>query len=95
VTEEETAVRARITGRVQGVFFRAWTDRTAKELGLKGFVRNRRDGSVEALFAGPAAQVNEMLTRCRSGPPDARVEHVETETASGTVPDRFEVKPTV
>lgn len=92
---EEKAVRVRITGRVQGVFYRAWTEEQARRLGLKGFVRNRRDGSVEALFAGPADAVEEMVAHCRSGPRGARVERVEAEPAEGRVPDRFEVKPTV
>jgi acylphosphatase len=71
------AVCARITGRVQGVWFRAWTMDNAGELGLSGWVRNRRDGSVEALFAGEAKDVDEMLRRCHDGPPQAQVDAVE------------------
>ncbi|CAN4117108.1 unnamed protein product [Withania somnifera] len=66
-------VRAVIKGRVQGVFYRDWTVENAKELGLKGWVRNRRDGSVEALFSGSPEKVQEMEQRCRRGPPDAIV----------------------
>ena len=67
------SVRVRIEGRVQGVGYRYWTEGVAADLGLTGWVRNRRDGSVEALFAGPAADVRQMLDRCREGPPASRV----------------------
>ncbi|XP_042475288.1 uncharacterized protein LOC122057303 [Macadamia integrifolia] len=66
-------VRAMIKGRVQGVFYRNWTVENAKQLGLRGWVRNKRDGSVEALFSGHPDSVNEMEQRCRRGPPDAMV----------------------
>jgi acylphosphatase len=89
------AIRARITGRVQGVWFRKWTEREANTLGLHGWVRNREDGSVEALFCGPAGQVDQMLDLCQSGPANAVVDHIETATAKGIAPKRFEVKPTV
>ena len=67
------SVRVRIEGRVQGVGYRYWTEGVAADLGLTGWVRNRRDGSVEALFAGPADDVRQMLDRCREGPPASRV----------------------
>jgi len=66
-------VRARINGRVQGVWFRAWTAETAQSLGLCGWVRNRRDGSVEAVISGAAASVDAMIAACHDGPPLARV----------------------
>nr|XP_043612660.1 acylphosphatase [Erigeron canadensis] len=66
-------VKVMIKGRVQGVFYRDWTVQNANELGLKGWVRNRRDGSVEALFSGAADKVGEMQERCRRGPPSAMV----------------------
>ena len=69
----------RIEGRVQGVGFRDWIRREAERLGLQGWVRNRRDGSVEALVAGQEAAVQALLTACRRGPPQARVERI-TET---------------
>lgn len=62
-----------IRGRVQGVGFRAWTEMTAAEQRLEGWVRNRRDGSVEALFAGPEEAVLTMIDLCRAGPPGARI----------------------
>ena len=68
----------RITGRVQGVSFRAWTREEAERRGLGGWVRNREDGSVEARFSGPAGTVDEMIALCREGPMVARVDSVET-----------------
>jgi acylphosphatase len=69
--------RVAICGRVQRVGFRAWTEYTALERGLEGWVRNRPDGSVEAVFAGPAATVEAMLEACRRGPPGARVDRID------------------
>jgi acylphosphatase len=68
-----------ITGRVQGVGYRAWVEHRARVHDLEGWVRNRRDGSVEALFAGPADAVSEMVAVCRRGPSSARVDHVVDE----------------
>jgi acylphosphatase len=87
-------VTIRIEGRVQGVFYRAWTERNALALGLEGSVRNRRDGSVEAVFSGPAAKVDEMLKRLRQGPPDAQVTGVVVMHEGGSVPRGFKVLPT-
>ncbi|GFY93319.1 hypothetical protein Acr_08g0017150 [Actinidia rufa] len=70
-------VRVVVKGRVQGVFYRNWTIENAKGLGLKGWVRNRRDGSVEALFSGSPDKVQEMEQLCRRGPPDAMVTALE------------------
>lgn len=69
-------VHVLITGTVQGVWFRAWTVQEAQARGLDGWVRNRRDGRVEAVFAGPMARVDDMLAACRNGPPAAEVEDV-------------------
>jgi acylphosphatase len=66
-----------IRGEVQGVGYRAWVEQQANARKLEGWVRNRTDNSVEALFAGPADAVSDMIARCRSGPPLARVEAVE------------------
>lgn len=73
----DRAVHVRVIGRVQGVFYRAWTGQTARALGLAGWVRNRGDGSVEAVFSGPAKAVAAMIEKCQQGPPAARVEKVE------------------
>jgi acylphosphatase len=70
-------VRLVIRGRVQGVGFRAWAEVTALEHGLEGWVRNRRDGSVEALFAGPEEVALTMVEACRQGSPGSRVEAVD------------------
>lgn len=69
-------VRIIVVGRVQGVGFRAWVEREAVARGLSGWVRNRRDGSVEALFSGEAMVVDAMAEACRSGPRMALVEKV-------------------
>lgn len=65
-----------IRGRVQGVGYRAWTEVTAVERGIEGWVRNRRDGSVEAVFTGAEQAVADMIEACRRGPPGARVESI-------------------
>ena len=77
----QAILQVTIRGRVQGVGYRAWVEHRAKRAGLEGWVRNRTDGSVEALFAGPAKIVAEMVALCRHGPPSARVETVLRETA--------------
>ncbi len=87
-------VRVRIEGGVQGVGYRYWTERVAAELGLTGWVRNRRDGSVEALFAGTADDVAQMLERCKDGPRAARVTAVEIVEEGGEAPNGFSVLPT-
>jgi acylphosphatase len=74
--------RLLIHGEVQGVGFRAWTEAMADRHGLQGWVRNRRDGSVEALFAGPQDLVLAMIESCRDGPPGARVESIDQREAS-------------
>lgn len=72
----DVAVHCIITGRVQGVWYRAWTEKEAVGLGLDGWVRNLPDGSVEALFSGPDSVVRDMIGRCRSGPPLADVDNI-------------------
>lgn len=79
---EPVAVRLRIRGRVQGVWYRGWMVDEARILGLAGWVRNRRDGSVEALIVGPEPALREMIAKCRQGPRSARVEDIEQ-----TIPD--------
>ena len=74
--------RVTIRGRVQGVGFRAWTEHEARRRAVEGWARNRRDGSVEALFAGPAETVADMIEACRRGPPMSRVDALETHDAS-------------
>ena len=75
------SVHVRIGGRVQGVGYRAWTVDEAQRRGLSGWVRNRADGDVEAVFSGPAATVDDMIAACRRGPFSARVDHVMIDVA--------------
>jgi acylphosphatase len=70
-------VHVYVSGKVQGVFFRAETQKTATNLHLTGWVRNMEDGRVEAVFAGEDRDIDKMLVWCHSGPPFARVERVE------------------
>ncbi|MFZ5737782.1 MAG: acylphosphatase [Pseudomonadota bacterium] len=76
-----------IRGRVQGVGYRVWLGHAAEAVGLHGWVRNRRDGSVEAVLAGRDEVVSEMIERCRRGPSAARVEAVIAEPAAPDVLD--------
>jgi acylphosphatase len=88
------SVRLRIEGLVQGVWFRAWTEREAKARGLDGWVRNRDDGSVEAALAGPAPLVDEMIALCWHGPRAARVSNVDTSPEIEAVSPGFRQQPT-
>lgn len=86
---EHIRMLVRIEGRVQGVWYRGWTVRTAGRLGLDGWVRNQSDGSVEAVFAGPVANVEAMIKRCRRGPPAAAVTAVYPSPYEGEVEPGF------
>jgi acylphosphatase len=89
-----------VRGRVQGVGYRAFVEDEAHQRGLQGWVRNRRDGSVEAVFAGPAAEVAAAIEACRRGPFSARVsgldqrEGAEADLVARDEPG-FSVLPTV
>jgi acylphosphatase len=85
----------RIEGLVQGVGFRAWVEQTAIGLGLDGWVRNRRDGGVEAVFAGCPEAVDEIVSLCHRGPRAARVRMVKVLEEPDSAPEGFEVLPTV
>jgi acylphosphatase len=84
-----------ISGRVQGVWYRGWTQERALGLGLDGWVRNRRDGGVEAVFSGPGEAVAEMIRACADGPPAAAVREVKIVDEGGGVAAGFELRPTV
>ena len=73
---EKVRARVIIEGRVQGVFFRAHTEEMAQGLGINGWVRNRRDRTVEALFEGDRDQVDRIIAWCHHGPPEAQVTRV-------------------
>ena len=87
-------LRARVQGRVQGVYFRAHTQRQARQLGLSGYVLNLSDGAVEVIAEGEQGELETLLVWLHRGPPDARVASVQPEwgPASGTY-QSFEVRP--
>ncbi|BBN18832.1 acylphosphatase [Marchantia polymorpha subsp. ruderalis] len=89
------SVMVRIKGKVQGVFYRNWTVETAKQLGVDGWVRNNKDGSVEAVFSGKSAAVDSLLEKCEAGPPAAKVSNVEATPYKEDVPKGFERRPTI
>ncbi|MFC4667658.1 acylphosphatase [Seohaeicola nanhaiensis] len=89
----EVVLRVRVTGRVQGVWFRAWTRREAERLGLRGWVRNAPDGSVEALLAGRGELVADMVRLMHHGPERAAVAAVTTAPSEEAVPEGFAVEP--
>ncbi|MDZ5647650.1 acylphosphatase [Nitrospirillum sp. BR 11828] len=92
---DRVATHVILHGRVQGVFYRNWTVEQALELGLDGWVRNRNDGTVEALFAGPSAAVADMVSRCRQGPTHAVVTDVVTTPGTDPGATGFHKLPTV
>lgn len=87
-------LQVRITGLVQGVGYRAWTEQAARQRGLSGWVRNRRDGSVEALISGPDDKVAEMLGYFWQGPTASRVARVDAEPAGAPMQLGFRTLPT-
>lgn len=87
------AVRLVVSGRVQGVGFRYFVRGEARALGLSGFVRNLRDGRVEAVCSGSTDKVDLLNAACRRGPPGSRVDGVEVSEASGDMlPNPFEIR---
>ena len=80
-SEEREIKRLMIRGTVQGIGFRVWVEREALALGLKGWVRNRVDGSVEMVLAGAPDQIAAMIERCRKGPPLSKVESIDISDA--------------
>jgi acylphosphatase len=85
----ERRLKVVITGRVQGVWFRGWMTEQADARGLDGWVRNCSDGSVEAVFSGPAILVDEMIAACWRGPPLARVAEIVVEAWPDSVDGGF------
>lgn len=92
MSEEESAIRAVVSGRVQGVFFRDATVRRARELGLLGWVRNADDGTVLVHAEGPEPALRELVEFLGEGPPRARVEAVETESVKVEGHEQFAVR---
>ena len=95
MSQERIARRIHVKGKVQGVWFRGWTVEQATELGLDGWVRNRHDGSVEAIASGPAVKVEELIARCHHGSPASQVDKVIVEHTPGVIAGGFTQKPTV
>jgi len=89
------AVRLRVTGRVQGVGYRMWAEQTGDRLGLRGWVRNRADGSVEVLAIGAGETVAALVEACRRGPRAAAVTGVEAVEAEDDGSAGFTTRPTV
>ena len=89
------ARRCYISGRVQGVFYRGWMVEQARALGLHGWVRNRTDGSVEAVVIGTSEAVETIIARCQRGPSAARVEHIAVDDAAPENLEGFEQRPTI
>ena len=85
-------VRVTVSGRVQGVFFRVTCAERAREAGVAGWVRNRSDGSVEAVFEGHDGDVAELVSWCREGPPMAGVTHVDEEELEPTGEQGFTLR---
>ncbi|MDZ7642604.1 MAG: acylphosphatase [Desulfurivibrio sp.] len=93
MTKPASKIRLKIEGRVQGVFFRDYTKQEADRLGLDGWVRNLPDGAVEALFAGPAEQVQAAVAWCHKGSPQARVSKItELPPPEEPLPPGFQVR---
>jgi len=88
----QVAHHVRVTGRVQGVFFRAWAQGEARELGISGWIRNCADGSVEAHLEGEEHDVTRMIERLRRGPSSAQVDEVTVEEAPAQGLGRFELR---
>ena len=84
-----------ISGRVQGVSYRAWTVDTARLMGISGWVRNLRNGNVEALFHGNTHELDRIFELCKSGPTSARVAAIEVTASHEIPPEGFIAKPTV
>jgi len=95
MADEVVAKRLRIHGRVQGVWYRGWMVQEAIRLGLAGWVRNRRDGTVEAVISGPDERVREMERRCHQGPPSAEVGRIETSPEPAPPDSGFRQRPTM
>jgi len=87
-------IRVIISGRVQGVGYRAWTVKKASDMGIAGWVRNRSDGTVEAVFYGDEGKVMAMIEACKDGPMIARVNRIESFAHNEPVTDKgFTAKP--
>ena len=89
-----TRLIARVEGRVQGVGFRMFVRERAEALGLSGWVRNRKDGSVEACVCGPETAIERIVAWAHKGPPAARVSSVSVSDSDEAAAEHFEIRPT-
>ena len=87
--------RLLISGKVQGVFYRHWTETTARSLGLEGWVRNLRSGEVEIHVSGADDKVDEMIRRCWDGPPHAQVNDIQVDDVEPEAIQGFSARATV
>lgn len=94
MSDGRICLHIRITGRVQGVAYRAWAQAEAEALGLSGWVRNCRDGAVEAVICGPREAVQAMIEACRAGPRLADVDDVLVLGEAAPVSGEFTIAPT-
>mgnify|MGYP006284108861 CR=1 FL=1 len=85
-------VHVKVSGRVQGVWFRANTKQKAEMLGVTGWIKNTSDGCVEAIFEGDEKLVDEMIDWCNRGPPLAKVKNVDVKSQNIVGFDKFEIK---
>jgi acylphosphatase len=92
--DDPRTVRVRIEGHVQGVGYRYWVEQAAVGLALSGWVRNRRDGSVEAVFSGAPPNVAQMIEHCRKGPRAAAVRSVDVQEETAPPAPGFTTLPT-
>jgi acylphosphatase len=92
MTDDRVRAHVHVSGTVQGVYFRATTRDTAREHGVDGWVKNRPDGRVEAVFEGPREDVEAMVAFCHDGSPAASVENVEVEYTDPGGHEGFEVR---
>jgi acylphosphatase len=92
MTDDRVRAHVHVSGTVQGVYFRATTRDTAREHGVDGWVKNRPDGRVEAVFEGPREDVEAMVAFCHDGSPAASVENVEVEYTDPEGHEGFEVR---
>ncbi|HXC28787.1 MAG TPA: acylphosphatase [Stellaceae bacterium] len=95
MSDDDRTVRLTITGRVQGVGYRFWAERAAAALGVRGWVRNRTDGSVELLASGSESAIDALIEACRQGPRAAAVDGVAVEDAEDDGSEEFTARPTV
>lgn len=93
--DDVTTLRLKIEGAVQGVGYRFFAADEARKLGLAGWIRNRSDGSVEALVSGPTKQVERFVATCMRGPSGARVANVDMHTADPPAEPGFRTRATV